>query len=291
MGFTWNGLPGGSGLPTRWQIVHDTLARVLPPYDRQIAVGAKLFPDDASCGVGPGLGVTPHVGAVSNVLALFDRYVPEGGTPTAEALRLAIEALPASDNPRIVVVATDGAPNCNDDTGVPPDMCVCTGPRRQCLQPPPYGPQACLDSTRTLDVVRMAYRDQGVPVVVVGIDDPTRPDLSDFLDQVAIAGGWPRPPTASRRFYDARSPADLETAFGDIADLISRCVLTADVPPPVGASVDLQVDGRSIPRDPMHMDGWDLTDPTRGVFTLFGSSCDALAGGATVTASVMCSDR
>ncbi len=292
MGFTWDGLPGGSGLPTRWEIVRDTLASVLPPYDRRIAIGAKLFPDDPSCGVDPGIDVRPRVGAVPGVLALFDRYVPEGGTPTAEALRLTLEALgPSSDSPRLIVVATDGAPNCNEDTGVPPDVCVCTGPRRQCLEPAPYGPQNCLDSTRTLDVVRSAFEEQGVPVVVIGIDDPSRPDLSDFLDEMAIAGGWPRPEGSSRRFYDAREPEDLATAFGEIADLISRCVLTATVPPPEGSVVDVQMDGRSIPRDPAHVEGWDWTDPAHGVLALFGSSCDALTEGGSVTANIVCSDH
>jgi hypothetical protein len=292
MGFTWDGLPGGSGLPTRWEIVRDTLAGVLPPYDARIAMGAKLFPDGPGCGLGPGLDVRPHLRAVPDVLALFDRWLPEGGTPTAVALRLALEALgPRTDSPRIIVLATDGAPNCNDMPDEPPETCVCTGTRRQCLAPPPYGPEECLDATRTLDVLRAAYSDQGVPVVVIGIDDPSRPDLADFLDRMAIAGGWPRPEGMGRRFYDAREPEDLATAFGDIAELISRCVLTARVPPPEGAIVDLQIDGRSVPRDPGHVNGWDWTDPERGVLALFGESCDALTAGSSVAANIICADE
>ena len=91
-------------------------------------------------------------------------------TPTAEALRHTLEAIdPDDDRPTVIIATMDGGPNCNDDTGVPPDVCTCTGSRSQCLRPPPDGPQACLDDVRTLEIVRQAVEERRIPVLVVGI--------------------------------------------------------------------------------------------------------------------------
>jgi len=282
MGTTWEGLPGGGGLPTRWEIVRDTLGSVLPPFDAQLAIGGKIFPDDGECRVDVGFDVPPHLGATSELLALFDRWIPEGGTPTAEALRRVLEIPSAS--PRVVIATLDGGPNCNPDAGVPPDTCVCTSTRRACLR----DAGACLDAAGTLDVVRMAYDELDVPVVVVGIDDPTRPDLSDFLDDMAVAGGWPLPP-GGRRFYNAREPDDLRVAFAEIADIIARCVYIAPVPPPEDAAVEVRLDGVPIARDPSHMGGWDWSSRVAGALTLFGAECDAVrARDVEVTAEIVC---
>ncbi len=290
MSLTWDGLPFGVGLPSRWMIMRDTLDEVLRPYDRELSLGVKVFPRGIDCDVGGGLDVRPQVGAVDRVLDVFDRWIPEGGTPAAQALVASLRDLETvADGPRVIVMAMDGGPNCNPDPGVAPDMCVCTGPRRACLAPAPDGPQSCLDSAATLEVVRDAYETQGVPVVVVGIDDPSRPDLSDFLDEMAVAGGWPRPVGSERRFYNAREPEDLTVAFGEIAELISRCVLAAPEPPPEGSTVVVRLDGELVPRDPAHVDGWDWADASRGALALFGSSCDAFrAGDPDVTAEITC---
>jgi hypothetical protein len=270
-------------------IVRDTLAMVLPPVDRQLSVGAKIFPDDGDCAVTSGLDVAPHVGATDDVLALFDRWRPEGGTPTAMALRRTL-AVP-STGPRVIVATMDGGPNCNDDPGVPPEECVCTGPRRSCLAPPPDGARQCLDAAATLDVARESYELHGTPVIVVGIDDPSRPDLSDFLDELALAGGWPRPAGADRRFFSAREPDDLRVAFGEITELVSRCVFVVATPPPADATVAVQVGGAPVARDTSHMNGWDWTDRDRGALAFFGPSCDALrTGGTTVTADIICAE-
>jgi len=290
MSLTWDGRPGGVGLPTRWEIVQSTLASVLPPYDDQLLLGAKIFPRGVECDVGGGLDVRPRRNNVDPILELFDVWVPEGGTPAARALQNVLADLdPGSLNPRVIVIAMDGGPNCNDDPGVPADTCVCTSARRACLAPPPDGPQACLDAIRTLDVVRDAYEAQGVPVVVIGIDDPTRPDLSDFLDEMAVAGGLPRSMDAERRFYNAREPEDLEVAFGQIAELISRCVLSVPSPPPEGSEVVVRVEDEILPRDPAHLEGWDWSDESRGAMAFFGQACDDLqAGEVEITAELIC---
>jgi hypothetical protein len=291
MGLTWEGLPAGAGEPARWSIVRDTLEVVLPPFDERIAFGAKVFPDGPDCEIGPGLDVVPHLGATDEVLALFDSWIPEGGTPTAQALLRTLDAL--EGRPRatahVIVATLDGGPNCNDDPGVPGDTCICTGPRRACLAPPPDGPRSCLDATAMIGALRESYEVRGIPVVIVGIDDPLRPDLSDFLDEMALAGGWPRPEGSTRRFFIAREPEDLRTAFVEIADLISHCVYVASFTPPEDATVVVRLDGRVVPRDTSHVDGWDWTDRANGTLAFFGPACDTVRpGDVEVTADLTC---
>ncbi len=291
MDHTWDGRPSGIGLPSRWSIVRDTLASVLPPYDQELWIGAKLFPDGLGCDLTGGLDLRPAARNVDPLLALFEAF-PEGGTPAALAIQNTLADLDRdSENPRVFVIAMDGGPNCNDDPGTPGDVCLCTSVRRACLVDPPDGPQNCLDDIRTLETVRRASEDEGVPVVVVGIDDPSRPELSDFLDEMAIAGGLPRAPGEGRRFYSAREPEDLALAFGQIAELISRCVLSVPDPPPPGAQVTVSVDGVVLPRDPARMEGWDWTDEARGAMAFYGATCDALRGGdPVITAEIVCAE-
>jgi hypothetical protein len=220
---------------------------------------------------------------------MFDRWQPEGGTPTAAAIRQTF--LVEATGPRVVVATVDGGPNCNDDPGVPADECVCTAPRRACLAPPPDGPRSCLDAAATLDVVRESYEVRGVPVIVVGIDDPSRPDLSDFLDEMAVAGGWPRPIGSARRFFNAQEPEDLAVAFGEIAGLVARCVFEVTVPPPADAVVVVRVNGESVTMDPDHGNGWDFASGERDAIAFFGPSCDAVrSGDAVVTADITCAE-
>lgn len=278
MSTTWEGLPFGAGLPSRWMIVRDTLADTIPRFDRQLRFGANLFPTGLECGVSPGIAVPARLGGASAVLGLFDTEFPEGGTPTADGLRATLDALgPRPERPQVIVLTTDGAPNCNPDTGVPPDVCVCTGSRRACLDPD-RGAEACLDDVRTVDVIRESFDERGVPVLVVGIDNPRRPDLGDALDRMAEAGGWPRV-GAARRFYSALDPDDLRVAFADITERIANCVLVADRPPPPGAETTITVDGIGIPQDPTHTEGWDWSDEDSGVLVLYGGSCDRLRMG------------
>lgn len=288
MELTWDGRPGGVGLPSRWDIVAGSLAVVLPPYDNQLLVGGKVFPFGLGCDVGGGLDVPPRRDNVPALLALFDRFVPEGGTPAAVALENVLADLgTVRDDPAVVVLAMDGGPNCNPMPGTPPDRCVCTGLPGSCVA----NASQCLDDLRMLDVLRTASDVRGVPVVVIGIDDPSRPELSDFLDEMAVAGGFPRPPGAERRFYNAREPEDLAIAFERIAEQISRCVLAVPRPPPAGATVSVTVDGEPLPRDPDRLDGWDWTDEARGAMGFFGPTCDALrAREVDIRAEVVCVD-
>src|SRR5262249_21865205 len=134
-------LTGGPPMPgeeNRWQLLRDALAATLSPADL-LEVGAKFFPrvlaDDVhdpvqACMVDRGIDLPPTRGGSPALLSVFESTQPRGGTPTAFALGEVRDWLvthPITGVPRFVILATDGGPNCNPDTGVPPDMCLCTG--------------------------------------------------------------------------------------------------------------------------------------------------------------------
>lgn len=295
------GLNPAPGEPSRWDLMASALQEVLADADPLLRFGAMLYPDvepgssgpEALCNVDPGVDLPParnNEGALNDLLASTD---PNGGTPTAVGLREVrefFEANPAPDVPRSVVLATDGAPNCNPDTGVHRSRCVCTSERSFCLDPM-VGDYNCLDEDRTLTEISGLFMELGIPVYVVGIENPARPDLGDVLDRMAVAGGRPRDEPGERRFYDVQAPADLEAAFTSITDGITRCTFSVRRPPADDATVEVRVAREPVPHDPTQVDGWDFTADDRSEITLFGSPCERAAmAGVRVTANVTCPD-
>ncbi len=301
-----NNLAGGDATPfdpSRWDVLGRVLGEVLlADEDPLLELGAKFYPGvdsmgaetpEEACVVDPGVDVRPARNNARRVLSFFESTLPAGGTPTASALeeiRAFYGSRPAPGIPRFVVLATDGGPNCNPDTGVPPARCVCTGtPRdRFCDPVSPFAPYNCLDDARSIEVVRALFEDLGVPVYVIGIDDPSRPDLADVLDEMALAGGRPRE-GAGRRFYSVRDTDDLSGALTTITESIARCVFDLEPVPTADATVELRVDGVFIPRDATRTEGWDFTAPDRSEVTLFGGACARVTEtGGTVTADILC---
>jgi hypothetical protein len=283
------------GEDTRWELVAQVLDEVLSEADPTLLeVGAEFFPGIIpdrpdigpmeACAVDPGIDLRPGPGNVDRLLAFFDSTGPDGGTPTAAALeevRSYFERRPTLNVPRFVILATDGGPNCNPSPTPPPPMCVCTGQPGQCnpAEPPvgvgEYAAYNCLDENPTLNVIERLFDELGIPVYVIGIDDPTRPDLATVLDRMAIEGGRPRDEDlGGRRFYSVRRPADLRGALTTITESISNCVFEVSPPPTADATVSVTIDGLRVPRDRTRTEGWDFTTPERDELTLFGGACE-----------------
>lgn len=284
----------------RWDLLARTLAEVLAGADPLLELGAEFYPrfdpgaatPEEACSVDTGIDLTPARANTERLLELFDTTQPAGGTPTAlglEEARAFFERRPDSRLPRYVVLATDGGPNCNPDTGVSHETCVCTGEPEMCLIDPVFGPYNCLDDVRTLEIIRGLFTELDIPVYVIGMDDPTRPDLADVLDRMADAGGRPREIPGERRFYSVRRPDDLRSALTTITESVSRCVFTVAPVPAPSASVEVRVGGVFVPRDPTRTEGWDFTTASRAELTLFGGACERVTRtGDEVVAEVAC---
>jgi hypothetical protein len=278
----------------RWFVLRDALAGSLTDLDPRIRVGAKFFPDPipvgttdpiAACVSSPGVDFAPASGTAPAILARFDDPWPAGGTPTAEALTRAATALTA--HRRYLLLATDGAPNCNPDAEPPPPSCICTSTLLACLGT--NGVLNCLDERHTVDVITdLASR--GIPTFVVGIEDRLRVEFSDTLDAMAVAGGRPRHVPGERQFYSAESPEQLSAAVADITSSIVDCGFFTPSLPSGDEHFRVAIDGVEIPEDDAN--GWIWTDRFWGELDLAGDACErARAPGAVVEALIDSCDR
>jgi hypothetical protein len=260
----------------RWQVLRDSLAGAFSTLDDRVRVGAKFFPDETmpmvppevACRSSAGIDVPISETGETRVLSIFDSTEPIGGTPTAVAIAESSAALRrATSQRRFIVLATDGGPNCNSDPSLDPLTCVCTSGPDDCRVDPVLGVFACLDDSRTVDTIAMTAR-AGIPVFVIGIDDPGRPDLADVLDAMAVAGGRPRMVPGERSFYSIRSAAELRDALDTITGTISRCSFVSPSVPADESTFFIEIDGVRIPRG-----GWEWTDRANGEFELGTDAC------------------
>lgn len=266
MGTAFDGsFPTGSER-SRWTILEASMRSALTTFDDSIAVGAKFFPTqtgramEGPCDVNPGLDVGIGPGRVDAVTRQFSLWNPSGGTPVADALREALDALLAradDNNAQFIVVATDGAPSCPGNS-----------------------------ESAVLAVISEAHQDHGVDAYVVGIST-TGPELA-VLDRMAIEGGRARPPEEPRRFYDARDPVLLESLLGEISRDLTQCVFAVPIPPDDDDVVEVLVAGDTIPRDETRVDGWDWTSDRRGQLSLFGVACERAIATGGVRANITC---
>lgn len=285
-------LLGGSGSPRRWDVLRDALSSTLPRYQDRIAMGLQFFPGvgvTGICAVAASPDLNPAPGQAMAVLLRFGSTEPNGRTPTWLGVQSAGRYLLGRAVPgqfRAILLATDGAPNCNG--ALDGARCACTALGGTGQQQCEDDPSLCLDDDRTVsEVSRLAA--QGVPTYVVGIDGDNQPELITVLSQLAVAGGRPNPASAARPYYSVRRREDLTRAFEQIQRQVSRCVFSVSPGVAAGATVNVTLDGQLIARDPMRQGGWDWSDAERTTLALAGEACDrASAAAVTVRIAVAC---
>jgi hypothetical protein len=285
MAFDLRGNMGAN--PSRWSTLENGLRQTIVPLSGQLRMGAKFFPEpvgafdgpDGACRSDPGVAIPPALDNAYKILDVFAKSTPRGGTPTAEAVRLASEFVASQRKVgRAIVLATDGAPNCNGT--LEPRTCVCT--ISSCSRPD--GAYDCLDDARTVGIIGDIFKQRQIPVYVVGIGGTEQPEYIATLDAMAVAGGRAKP--LSPKYYDVQTSAEMSSALTTIRDSVSRCsYLTPSVPPDPDA-ISIEIDGVLVRRDRTHVDGWDWVDQTYGLIALFGSAC--VTEGTTVTGVVAC---
>jgi hypothetical protein len=219
---------------------------------------------------------------VKDIINVFDTTDPNGGTPTSEAIRLAAQYINGTRGvARTMIVATDGAPNCNGD--LDNSRCTCTSVTGNCATAP-GGEFNCLDDVRTITVVRDIFQTMKIPVYVIGIGSTERPEFLKVLDDMAVAGGRPRP--TSPKHYNVQTSAELTSALGSISDSIAKCTYLTPSAPTDPNAINVEINGKTIARDPSHMNGWDWVDQAFGTLAFFGPACVAASSGTTTTSQV-----
>jgi len=291
---------GGDLGAAKWDVMWGALSGLVSSLDETAEVGVKFFPiqgpetsfrDPATaCRVGTEMDVEPKRGASPDVLDAFSVTTPGGGTPTAAA----VDALVAyyatgkrKGRPHFAVLATDGAPTCNEK--LDSKTCVCTsdmGTTPGC-QMDGYD---CLDDDRAVAAVRRAATDARMPVYVLGLGNPAKTEFTRTLDAMAIAGGRAR--AQKPAYYEAKNGTELYGSLAEIGKSATRCSWEVASRPDDPNGVVVRVDGRTIPRDPTRAEGWDWVDRDYGQIAFFGQACEIVADDAravNMSASVTCS--
>jgi hypothetical protein len=247
-----------NGTMPKWDMVKPAILGVIQATNTSLSWGLKLYPEGKDTGSCEPETIVPliHVPIAANnatkVIAAINATAPEGdGTPTGDAIKFATDHLKSrmNDNPKFILLATDGDPSCPDG-----------------------------DTAVTYAVTNIAAAlTAGYPTFVIGVD--TSKDSSvKRLNQMAVAGGRPRPVTATdpAAFYLASTQAALTTALQQITGQVASCVFELSPPPPVPDNIAVDFNGMRTPHDTTRMNGWEYTSPDHTSLEVFGSYCDKI---------------
>jgi hypothetical protein len=275
---------GGS---TKYSLVQEAAAKVVTSLGDFIKAGAAVFPLDATdaspCAVG-GEIYPPTQGQAAKFIEATQFVVPNGGTPTAATLTSLLPHLTSLPGKTILVLATDGGPNCNPaamctisecgdniDGCVPGETCCAEG--QNCCSPTGQaGPLACVDEGPTVQAVA-AVAAAGIPVYVIGV--PGSSAYAEVLQAMATAGGTatPSPPG----YY---AITDLTTLSGTLLSIAAgslSCDFTVSPVPTNMLDTAVYFGDTLVPYDAFMMNGWAWSGAA--TLTLYGSACAELRSG------------
>lgn len=272
---------------TRWQAMREALSTALTGVQDRISFGLKLFPDSTAdySVTQPGLAVPVALGAAA--IAAIDQAIaaatPAGGTPVASALNQLLDHYSSADAgsvgaDQVVLLATDGAPNCNSALSCEQGACIANIENpSQTQNICQFEPAQCLDSTAAVAKVKELYA-AGIRTVVLGIPGSEYTQYQDALNQMAAAGGLANA-DANYDYYPVSAAAGvqgLESTLETITKgLIKSCRLQlTSVPQDIGL-LNVQVDDKEIPQS--GPDGWEVDQSTSPpTVVLKGTTCQSI---------------
>jgi hypothetical protein len=271
--------PSGGG--SKWTQATTAIGQTVMQSQADIKWGIEFFPTDGACAVASvAVPVAANnYGAISGAMA---GRSPGGSTPTRDGIHNGAMYLASvqDTNPKYLLVATDGSPNCAT-TQCPPPGYMMNG---LCCMSCGMGCTQCSSSTggaddmATIQAVTDAAN-MGIKTFVIGL--ATAGSTADAtLNQMATAGQVPRangPPY----YYPVGSQAELVQVINMITGAIASCTFPLTMRPPYPDQVTVTIDNMMVPRDPTHMNGWDF-DSTFMTITFYGMWCQRLqTGGAS----------
>ena len=230
----------GSSNTSKWDDLKNAVSSLVTGFDSQIRLGMSLFNSDGNCGAGKiDTALGPLNGATVN--AELSATQPGGNTPTAATLAAIATSANLSDPTRdnIVVLATDGQPNCGDT-----------------------------DVTGKIDTLYNATPSVKTYVIGVGDGVSSNPDL---LNAWAVAGHTDR--SGGTKYYQSNSAQDLQSAFQTIAGGIVSCTFALSSTPPDPTQLDVYLNQTPVAADAAN--GFSYSDSPAQV-TLHGAACDSL---------------
>jgi Mg-chelatase subunit ChlD len=248
----------------KWDIVEPAVTGIIETTNASISWGLKLYPesqDTDACAaetIVPLIHVPVAANNATNVVGAVIATDPEGdGTPTGDAIKFAAahltELSATSDNPKFILLATDGDPSC------------------------PEGDSAIAYAVDNIS----AALTSGFPTFVIGVDTSKESSI-ERLNAMAMAGGRPRPPESTNplapntAFYLASTQAELTEALQAITGELASCIFTLNPPPPVPDNIAVDFNGVRADRDPTRMNGWEYTTPDHTSLEVYGTWCERI---------------
>jgi hypothetical protein len=254
------------GTNSRWSQVTAALNQVVTTTDTTVNWGLKFFGSStSSCNVTatPEVAIGPMNGAA--IMTAIGRTTTGSPTPTRLGVNAgaAYMATLTDNNPKYLLLATDGLPTCDPN------------------QPTMMNAD---DSAGAEQAVTDAFN-MGLPTFVIGIGDTMG---TATLNQMAMNGGMPQAGAATS-FYQVTDTASLVTALQTILGKVASCQFNIGAAPNNMTSVDfIDVfgDGAPIPRDMTHTDGWDYTNDAHTAIQVYGPRCDMVTAGTIMNVTV-----
>ncbi len=277
----------------KWDAVRSTVAALARGLGPRARFGAAMYPALSDvCAPGREVLVTrdgdpPSAsgadGPTTSALVSVTNVAPRGGTPTSASLAALLPTVRAIAGKTFVILATDGAPNCNGSATCTIDQClpnmegVCPA-GLNCCEAPTGGPENCLDASATVTAAR-SYAQAGIPLYVIGI--PGSGAYASLLDQVAVAGGTPLP--GSPKYYRVDDKGQILDALKKVAArIVATCTYDLSADPASPDLVNVYLDGAVVPKDPV--DGWSI-DGKR--VTLLGQTCERVLAGDVLSVRII----
>jgi hypothetical protein len=285
---------------SKWQALRMALNQAIGQVTAGVAIGLELFPSPAvttscsgvDCCAMPDPGSTVEVpvaiGTAAQIQSILGNTSPGGATPTAEALRRAGDyfangAGAGISGQKIVLLATDGAPNCGAATDCGSDKCTlniesvtgCAPAGASCCTTQGV---SCLDDAATLAAVA-ALTTAGISTVVVGI--PGSEAYVAVLESLGGAALAPAPGVSS--YYQISTTAGLQgledTIQAITTNLVKSCEVPLDKAPDDPARVNVAVDCQVVTKDMADGSGWHLDQSTNPpTLVLEGQICAQITG-------------
>jgi len=260
---------GGCGANSKWEQLTTALTKVVQNTDMTVNWGLKYFSDNNACDASAAPAV--KIGALNGaaVTASIMGTQPGGNTPTRDAITTgaAYLATLTDTNPKFLLLATDGLPNC------PSGCASMSNPSSSCTNTDNPNEDAAAEAA-----IMMAAM-QGYQTFVIGIGNVAT--AQNTLNQFAINGGQAQTGAATS-YYAATDEASLEAALNKIVGVVASCTIPLTGVPANLTNVAVSVDNAAgtptkVPEDPTN--GWTYTDATNTAIQLHGSSCDGVKSG------------
>jgi hypothetical protein len=258
---------GGCGSNSKWSQVTAALNTVVSGTQSSINWGLKFFSDNKACGASaaPVVNVgTMNAGAIASAISGTG---PGGNTPTRDAITNGASYLAGltDTNPKYLLLATDGLPNC------PTGCAAMSSPSSSCTMTD--NPS---EDTAAENAVAAALQ-MGFKTYVIGIGNVST--AVNTLNALATAGGVPQTGAATS-YYAATDPTSLEAALNAIVGAVASCNISLAGAPSGFTNVAVSADTSSgtveIPQDATN--GWSY-GPNNQSIVLNGTSCTSLKSG------------